>query len=793
MSNKKSDRQNLNPVSRGGKDAVIPEPETTGHDLAEMTRSAPHLLADESDLLVSLYRTLIAHSELPAGLRSVLEIVCGFTGWAVGAAWLPADDEARIRFCTAWQRDDPSLAEFTKACQQRSFASDGGLPGRVWKRRAPEWIADLGAQSLERFPLASFAAQAGIKAAFGVPILHGDDVVGVLTFYMKDVREEDDSLIHVISRVAIQLGFALQHKQIETELRKREAVVRKSHDELEMRVAERTVQLRIANESLQAEILERRRLQEETQSRIRQQEAVVNIGQRVLSGASLAALFHEVCERVATTLDVEFCKILELQAEGQALTLRAGVGWRDGLVGRATVEAGTRSQAGYTLASSQPVIVEDLRTESRFSGPPLLLDHGIVSGVSVVIPGRDRAFGVLGAHSVRRLTFHPEHINFLDSVAHVLSQAIEQRRSESAIQRSESWLRHLVATTQDAVVSIDRRGCVALFNASAERIFGYTAAEIVGRKVNLLMAEPYASEHDGYVARYERTREPHAIGRIRKVTAKRKDGTEFPVELSVTEIEVDDEVHYAAFLRDVSETVELHARAVENERLAAIGGTAARIGHEIANPLNGIYLTLQLVEQRLARQLSPDERVAADVVKVKREIGRLNQLVQEFRTLARKQAYRFRPTHLPTLLDEVVDLQRPLCESSGITVVRRSAADLPAIDIDEDKLKQALLNLLKNAMEAMAHGGKLTIEVRRSGDDIIIEVSDTGTGITPVTDVFAPFFTTKKDGSGLGLIIVRQIVSAHGGAITYDSRAGEGTTFRITLPLSSSIRINAGE
>lgn len=759
--------------------------------MAEMTSPPPHRPADESELLVGLYRTLIAHGELPAGLRSALEIVCEFTGWVVGAAWLPADDKSQLKFFTAWQRDDPSLSEFTRACEQRILASDGGLPGRVWERRAPEWIADLSAQSLERFPLASFAAQAGIKAAVGVPILHGDDIVGVLTFYMREVREEDDALVNVVSRVATQLGFALQHKRIEAELRQREALIRKSHDELELRVAERTVQLRIANESLQAEVLERRRLQEETQSRVRQQEAVVAIGQRVLSGAPLAALFHEVCERVASTLDVEFCGILELGPEGQALTLRAGLGWRDGLVGRAT--AGTRSQAGYTLASRQPVIVKDLPNEWRFSGAPLLLDHGIVSGATVVIPGRDRPFGVLGAHSVRSLIFHTEQINFLESVAHVLSQAIGQRRSEAAIQRSESWLRHLVATTQDAVVSIDRRGCVVLFNASAERIFGYTAGEIVGRKVNVLMAEPYASEHDGYVARYERTREPHAIGRIRKVSAKRKDGTEFPIELSVTEIEVDEEVHYAAFLRDVSETTELHARAVENERLAAIGGTAARIGHEIANPLNGIYLTLQLLEQRLARRPSPDERVAADILKVKREIGRLNQLVQEFRTLARKQAYRFRPTHLLTLLDEVVDLQRPVCEASGIIVVRSSAADLPAVDIDDDKLKQALLNVVKNAIEAMVHGGKLTIEAGRSGDDIIIAVSDTGTGITPDTDVFAPFFTTKKEGSGLGLIIVRQIVAAHGGAITYDSRLGEGTTFRIILPLSSPVRINGGE
>jgi PAS domain S-box-containing protein len=495
-------------------------------------------------------------------------------------------------------------------------------------------------------------------------------------------------------------------------------------------------------------------------------------------------LLQEVCERVARTVEVEFCKVLELEPDGRALLLRAGVGWKDGLVGKATVLAGDQSQAGRTLAANQPVIVEDLRKETRFNGPPLLMDHGIVSGVSVVIGGQSRPFGVLGVHTATRRAFSNEEVNFLKSVAHVLSETIDRRRSGAAIQKSESWLRNLIATTQDAVVSIDRRGCVVLFNRSAERIFGYTANEIVGHRVNELMAEPYASEHDGYIARYERTGEARAIGRIRTVRAKRKDGEEFPIELSVTEIEVDDDVHYAAFIRDISATVELQARAMENERLAAIGGTAERIGHEIANPLNGIYLTLQLVEQRLARQPADDERVAADILKVKKEISRLNQLVQEFRKLSRKQEYAFRPTQLPAVIDDVLDLQRSLCESRGIVITRSDPADLPAVDVDEDKLKQALLNLVKNAIEAMTRGGELNVATFLDDRDVVITVSDTGAGVAVGTDIFAPFFTTKKDGSGLGLIIVRQIVSAHGGAIYCESRPGEGTEFRIVLPRS---------
>jgi PAS domain S-box-containing protein len=746
--------------------------------------------AAETHLLLSLYRTLIESADVSSGLRSGLEIICRLTGWDLGIALLESADGQELRQVSSWHRDDPGLAEFSADVRERVFVRELGIAGRVWASCAPEWTADLSAESSELFPLAVLAARTGIKAAFGIPLVYDRRAMGALMFYAGTIREADPGQVQLIGRVATQLGFALRHKQAEEEMQRQQALLRTSHTQLELDAVKRNAELQLAKESLEAEIVGRELVEEELERRIKQQQALASIRELAWGERALARLFSEVCARVARTLDVDYCKILELHPDGKALTLRAGIGWHDGVVGHAVVEAGTRSQAGYTLDVKRPVIVENLRTETRFAAAPLLLDHGVVSGVSVAIPGRTGLFGVLGAHTKSRRTFNQDDINFLEATAYMLYQAIEQHRSAAAIQRSEAWLRHLVATTQDAVVSIDRRGCVVLFNASAERIFSYSAAEIVGRKVNMLMAEPYASEHDGYIERYERTGEAHAIGRIRKVMARRKDGTEFPIELSVTEIEVDAEVRYAAFIRDISQTVELQTRVIENERLAAIGGTAARIGHEIANPLNGIYLTLQLVETRLARQPSPDERVVGEIAKVKREIGRLNQLVQEFRTLSRKQAYRFRPTDLVRVVEDVVDLQRPLCESRGIVISRNSAAQATELqlDVDEDKLKQALLNLVKNSIESMVQGGILTIDVSRSGDSINIEVSDTGVGIPPGSEIFTPFFTTKRDGSGLGLIIVRQIISAHGGALTYDSRIGEGTTFRISLPLDSPVR-----
>ena len=648
-------------------------------------------------------------------------------------------------------------------------------------------------------------------------------------------------------------------------------------------------------------------VQEDTaQLRVLQQAAVAQIGQRALSGIASSALMEEVSALVAQTLGVEFCKILELLPDGKALLLRAGIGWKNGFVGAATVNAGAESQAGYTLLSNTPVIVEDLQTESRFSGPPLLRDHGVVSGLSVIIPGRDRPFGVLGAHTVKRRVFKPDDVHFLEAVANVLSEAMERNKAEKEIRRSANWLERLIETTQDGVVSIDRQARIVLFNPAAERIFGYTQAEIqgqtvnvlmaepyatehdsyieryertgearaigrirtvearrkngetfpielsitkvatgegeevqyaafmrdisevrrgqawlqslieatqdavlsidrqgrvvmfnpaaerifgytrneiVGQKVNLLMAEPYATEHDRYIEHYERTGEARAIGRIRTVTAKRKNSELFPIELSVTKIAEDQDVQYAAFIRDISEKARLQAQLVENERLVAIGTTAAKIGHELANPLNGMSLTIQLLEQRLRKQSNLlDTQITSTVNRLHTEVSRLNTLLEQFRSLSRREKFDFQRTTLTALVGEAIEIEMPRYAELGIQVECSFPSNLPTITVDIDKMKQLIFNLTKNAAEAMAGGGRISIKGSTSDDRVVLEISDTGTGIPPGIDVFEPFFTTKPQGTGIGLSIVQQIVSAHGGSVTYRSEHGKGTTFVIALP-----------
>jgi len=368
-----------------------------------------------------------------------------------------------------------------------------------------------------------------------------------------------------------------------------------------------------------------------------------------------------------------------------------------------------------------------------------------------------------------------------------LNQELEQKITDRTadLQRTEAWLHSLIQTSQDAVISIDRHGGIILFNPAAERMFGYTQAEVIGQKVNMLMAESYAREHNSYIAHYERTGEARAIGRIRSVTAKHKTGEPFPIELSVTEARTESEVRYSAFIRDISEKVQLQERLLERERLAAIGTTAATFAHEVGNPLNGMSLTAQILERRLAkRPEQAEDNIITPLRTLMGEIRRLSLLLDEFRTLARRQTLHCKPLQLAQLVTDVLTTEAAQFETAGVQVTQHVPPDLPVISADGEKLKQVLLNLCKNAVEAMPQGGTLSVCVTHVGSYLHLDISDTGVGIPDGVDIFEPFVTTKAQGTGLGLTITRQILAAHNGSLTYHSTPGQGATFALTLPIA---------
>jgi two-component system sensor kinase FixL len=376
----------------------------------------------------------------------------------------------------------------------------------------------------------------------------------------------------------------------------------------------------------------------------------------------------------------------------------------------------------------------------------------------------------------KRLTQEREAV--LGQLSKTLQAEIQER------EKAEHWLHSLIETTQDAIVSIDRQGRVVLFNPAAERVFGYTKNEIQGRKVNILMAEPYASEHDSYIARYEKTREAHAIGRIRTVAARRKSGAIFPIELSVAEVSTGDEVRYAALIRDISEKTLLQQQLVDSERLAVAGMTAAKLAHEIANPLNGMYVTIQLLEKKIEQAVGDDDAIKSLLQRLAGEVERLNHLLHDFSDISRRETYALAPVNIAELVAEVVEIEADAFEQRGVRVEQSFPKNLPMVRGDRDRLMQALLNLCKNAFEAMPGGGLLILRGHCMGDEVVVEVVDSGEGIPEGLDIFEPFITTKSTGTGLGMMIVRQIIAAHSGRLSYSSEPGKGTTFEIGLPIA---------
>ena len=278
----------------------------------------------------------------------------------------------------------------------------------------------------------------------------------------------------------------------------------------------------------------------------------------------------------------------------------------------------------------------------------------------------------------------------------------------------------------------------------------------------------------------------------------RNDSSRVPVFISYNPVVIDDTLcvciivadltelkHQAALLEE--ERVRSEEKMSESRRLAVMGATAAVLAHEIANPLNGISTTVQVMQRYLSsrREESADNFLATNLADLKTEIDRLGALLNDFRSLARAPQLHVLPLDLRTLVAEVMKMFSSEAEQFRILMTQELPAELPLINADAERLKQIFLNLFKNAIEAMPSGGKLSVSAFPQAQNLVINVSDTGSGIPEGVDIFQPFTTTKPHGTGLGLSVVRELLSAHGGTISYTSKKGEGTTFQIVLPLPS--------
>ncbi len=347
---------------------------------------------------------------------------------------------------------------------------------------------------------------------------------------------------------------------------------------------------------------------------------------------------------------------------------------------------------------------------------------------------------------------------------------------------SEERLRSVVEAAVDGIVVIDATGAIEAFNPGAERLFGYTAAEVSGKNVSMLMPEPYHSEHDGYMHHYLETGEQKIIGVGREVTAQRRDGTTFPVHLSVGEMSLGGKRKFTGILHDLTSRVAMEERLREQAALVRLGEMAAVIAHEVKNPLAAVRGAIQVIGKRLP----PGSREVVVVTDIIARIDTLNNLVRDLLLFARPPQPHPIAIDVLGVLGMTVDLLR--ADDGHDNVVVTIEGEAPHIFADAELLKIVFLNLLINSAQAMKGQGEIAIRVTADGPDAVVVFTDTGPGIPPEVRgrLFTPFVTTKARGTGLGLSTVKRLIEAHHGSIRVESPETGGARITVRLPLALS-------
>jgi signal transduction histidine kinase/ActR/RegA family two-component response regulator len=527
-------------------------------------------------------------------------------------------------------------------------------------------------------------------------------------------------------------------------------------------------------QSLDERVKEHERDQQRALDRALQQTAVAALGQFALTSNDVSALLNQAANLISQTLEVQFCRILELMPDGKSLLLRAGTGWKKGVVGAALIDADPRLQAGYTLQSGEPVIVPDLRKEFRFSSDPLLGEHRIVSGASVAISAGEQTYGILAVYSAHRRDFDSDDVQFLLAVANSMAVAIERNRAEAELKKVADFAR----LNPNPAMELDAEGAITYFNDAA-----------------LLLAQYLGREHPCEVLPSDIAREVQrclATGCSKTQMESRLE--EHVLSWSLHPMIADRVVH--CYVTDITDRLNLEAQLRQSQKMESVGQLAAGVAHDFNNMLTVIQGHAGMLMTRAS--LATELRDSVQAVSFAAE--RAASLTRQLLMFSRKSVMQPRLIDLREIIGNMTKMLKRLL-GEIITLEFHAPAEILLIEADAAMMEQVVMNLAVNARDAMAMGGTLTIridpvsvddEYLRShpeawaGSFVRLQVIDTGHGMKPATmaRIFEPFFTTKEagKGTGLGLATVYGIVKQHQGWVEVASDFGRGTVFNVFLP-----------
>jgi two-component system sensor kinase FixL len=370
-----------------------------------------------------------------------------------------------------------------------------------------------------------------------------------------------------------------------------------------------------------------------------------------------------------------------------------------------------------------------------------------------------------------------------------------EKRLEDAVRTREQHFRSILDTIPDAMIVIDEHGIMQFFSSAAERQFGYDEAEAIGKNISELMPEPDRSRHDGYIARYLKTGERRIIGIGRIVTGMRRDGTTFPMHLTIGEMNSAGKPFFTGFVRDLTDQQQTQARLQELQselvhvsRLSAMGEMASALAHELNQPLSAISNYMKGSRRLLAGSTDAHApKIEAALDRAAEQAIRAGDIIRRLRDFVARDVSEKRVESLSKLIEEAGALGLTGAREQGVFLRFNLDPTADLVLADRVQIQQVLVNLFRNALEAMAASTRreLMASNTKAADDMIeIVISDTGHGFTGDTlgNLFQPFFTTKATGMGVGLSISRTIIESHGGRMWAETNDSGGATFRFTLP-----------
>jgi PAS domain S-box-containing protein len=357
---------------------------------------------------------------------------------------------------------------------------------------------------------------------------------------------------------------------------------------------------------------------------------------------------------------------------------------------------------------------------------------------------------------------------------------------------TEFLLSDIVAIAADAIICIDAEQRITLFNDGAEQIFGWTADEMMGKPLDLLLPERFRAGHRAHVDRFGRSNEnARRMGERREIAGLRENGEEFPAEAAIAKVHMGDNVVYSVVLRDITEQVQLHKRLQRAVR--ARDETVGVVAHDLRNPVSAVkMLAAALMAGEEWERLSAERK---ERVRLIREAAlQMDRLIQDLLDVTRVESGRLainpQPLTTVALLDGALQTLRPLVEQAGVTLGTSVPSALPKVSADPERVGQVLSNLIGNSLKFTPAGGRIDVTAARDGDMVRVSVRDTGAGISreQLPHLFERYWegtpsAIRSKGAGLGLPISKGIVAAHGGRIWVESEPGQGATFHFTLPV----------